>query len=263
MSKYPKGFRPLTQAEKKKSREKRYKAKLKILEKFGIYQPKSRELTRYRITQINKLASEYADVVTRPDQYIAARFNKLSKTQIRDVKRHADELNMRTAKDAVIVSREGYKNARVTYDKRHKEFGIIRTGKVKAGVNKGKRYKNYMSLAGLDGLEDVRNRLKRQAKKLGKLKEGQYLVFRVIQDGEIYGHSHSVYENVDLLIKHLERYHQGNIGQNISFMRMIEIDMQEPIEWKKERDYYETLHVGKRARANRRNRAMLRNGRNR
>ncbi len=231
-----KDIRPLTQAEKRKARDKEYRRRKQILKKFGIYEPKGVELTRYRKHEINRYWSEFHDVVTRPEKYLIAKPSKsLTTNQKRKALAKAKEMDVAyVTKKTVILPREGYTGATIRYSKKDDEAYIIRRGKVKHGINKGKRYTDHLSLAGLDGLEKVKDKLKRQSKRLGPLKEGQVYVFKVIVKGETYGYSHSNFENLDLLTDYVLRYH-NNIPQQISFARLIHIEKHMPFEWNRDR----------------------------
>lgn len=221
----------------RKKREREYRRRLKLLEKTGVYQPKGEELTRYRKMRINKAFEQWQPFLedTRRQFMFVDASKTLTKKELKKFHENADSLQMKTTKTGVFIGREGQRRARIVRPKsRPDEFDIELSGKVKWGINKGKRIKDRIPVAPLDRLGDERQRLEHMAKDAGPLKSGEALSFVVVQNGSETGAHKSTYDTVEGVMRALNGYHKDNYAHRLAFFRLVQIRKTTLTEWRKE-----------------------------
>lgn len=199
-----------------RKREQQYKRKLKALRDKGIYLPKSADLTKYRKTQINKKYRQFETELESGNFFFV-------KAPEKKVLRQAKQLSMETTQTGIFIEKQGAKRASIRKNKQHKgEYEIRLAGKVKRGANRGKEYETVIPISSLDALDDERNRLRGLAGKFGKLKKNERLAFKIVENNTT-GYSRSVFNNIETLIKYLDKYRKTD-PERIRFLRHVVIE---------------------------------------
>lgn len=212
------------------TRDKRYLAQLRKLEKTGLYTPKSQRLTPYRKGRINRLAKEYSEYL-KPKAFFFIPINRNRKRLLA----HAESIGIKTTPIGAFIPHNGHTSARLRKSTtKGGEWEIVRQGKTKRGPNAGRIYKDVIALEPLDTLATEKDRLRRLGASLGPIGKGDRLAFRIIDDsGE--GMSHNTYTTVDLLLTALQPYLKDRSkGAGIYMLRHIIIEKSSVIEWRKE-----------------------------
>lgn len=199
-------------------RQREYKRKLAELEKTGLYLPKGKELTRYRKTQINKRYRQYSGILESDDYFFIKPKGKAKKPVLKQAK----ELNMQTTQTGIFMEKLGAKRATVRKSKRKGEYEIRLTGKVKRGKRRGKKYETLIPLAPLDSIVDEKFRLRSMANSFGELKKNERLAFKIVEGGQE-NFSKSVFQNIQSLLKYLEKYRKTD-AERIKFFRHVVIE---------------------------------------
>lgn len=217
--------------------------KLKRLKATGLYAPKSDELTTYRKRKVSQLSKQYAEQLD-PSKFMFVKLptgKQISGTKERKavhrLKDKAESLNYTTSRTGLFVEKKSYSRASLKFDPKHNTFAIKRTGKVKRGRNRGTVYSSIEPLVTIDTLTSSKNRIRREAEKLGPLNKGERLAFKVTQEGNE-GYSHKIMNDVDALMRYLNQYQksaqhpQGKTKhQQAVFLSYIEIVKTTPREW--------------------------------
>jgi hypothetical protein len=200
----------------KRKRIQAYKRKLKALQSKGIYIPKDEKLTKYRKTQINKRYRQFQNEIESGQFFFVKAPNK-------QVLKQAKQLSMETTRTGIFIEKQGAKRATIRKNRQHKgEYEIRLSGKVKRGERRGKSYETIIPISPLDVLDDERNRLRKMAQKFGKLSKKERLAFRIVETGNE-GYSRSVFQNIETLIKYLDKYRKSD-SERVQFLRHIVIE---------------------------------------
>ena len=219
-----------------RARDKEYRGILKAASKTGLYKPKSEELTKYRRSRARQIKRDYGDYLD-PKKYF---FLPLPKNKKSDVIKRADTLKITTSRTGIFYPKEGHKTASIKKDKKRDEYYIERRGKTKTGINKGLKYRDVTPIATLDELDNERERLRRAAKRLGKMGENDFYAFVVVENG-LEGYSHYTFRTIEQLISHIDSYPK-NVAAKINFFRHIKVVKTQPMTWK---DLHPTRSPGK------------------
>lgn len=217
------------QAKEKRETEAVLKRALRLVRGKGIYEPKSLELTKYRKSRIKKVRSEYRELL-ESKQFFFVKANKEDRAKVQE---RAKAMDFKATKTGLFVPKEGFTKAVLKKDRKSKELYIERSGKVKRGPDRGRRYKRVLPLASLDELDTQRERIRRMAEEIGPLKPGERLVF-IIREAGNDGFSHKVFSNVDQLLRYLQNYRRQINGKwtrtmpaFIHFLTLIELEKTE------------------------------------
>ncbi len=208
-----------------KARDKELSALLKKSSDLGIYSPKSTELTRYRRSRLNQVKREYGEYLNNQKYF----FIPVGKQERKTVTPRAQSLEVVTTKTGIFYPKEGHKSASLKIDKRRQEFFIERRGKTKAGVNKGRLYRDVTPLTSIDQIDRERDRLTRMAKRLGPLGPNERLVFKVVENGTE-GYSHGTFSNMNLMLGYLDKYPKSTAAR-VNFFRHIKVEKSTVKEW--------------------------------
>lgn len=213
-----------TIAARRKTEDKRLSAVIKKAEKYGIYNPKSTTLTKYRRSVARKIERDYGSVMGALD----VKFIKAPKK----ARQKAARIGIQTSKTGIFVIKGEYKDAKLVYDKKTGEFGIKRTGKTKDGTTKRRKYTDLQPLVAVDNMDDM-ERLLNEAKKLGPVKDNERLAF-VVHNNGIEGISKQHFSNMDALLAYLDKY-PLNESQRVAFLRLIHIEKYATVEkWRED-----------------------------
>lgn len=213
-------------AQEKRATERTLREALKHVKGKGIYEPKSDTLTPYRRRRIKKVVKEYGDLLD-PKKYF---FLEAPKARREEVKSRAESLRLKNTKRGVFIERQGYRKAILKEDKKNSELYIERSGRVKRGPTRGKKYRTITPLASLDELDREKERLRNLADKFLPLKANQRFAFSIKENG-YEGYSHQTFTDIGRLLAYLEHY-QKTIAARINFYRHIELEVVESsIEW--------------------------------
>lgn len=214
------------EAQEKRAVERTLKTALKQVRGKGIYEPKGIELTPYRRGRIKKVVKEYGDLLD-PKKYF---FLEAPKARREEVKTRAESLRLKNTRRGVFIERQGYRKAVLKEDKSNHELYIERTGRIKRGPTKGKKYRTITPLASLDELDAEKDRLRKLADKFLPLKPNQRFAFSVKENG-YEGFSHQTFTDIERLLSYLEFY-QKTAASRINFYRHIELEVVESAaEW--------------------------------
>ena len=217
--------RAISQAKK---REKQYTHKLKALKKVGAYEPKDTTITPYRKRRINALWKTLGDKIEpRPgqqDKYFFVDTEKLTGPERRQFIRNAKSLDMITTKRGVFLQKEGQRRAHLAWNNENKEYDIVLSGKVKWGLNKGKKITDRIPIGPVDRIGRELERIQNVADKFGKLEKGEAVSFVLIEHGEEVGASHSTFSDAAKLRDYVDtRYHRDNKAAKLKFLRMVRV----------------------------------------
>lgn len=229
-----------------RARDKELTRILKKARDVGLYAPKALELTPYRRRKARHLRQEYKEYLTT-DKHFFLPANKERRAQILA---KASALNIGTSRTGIFVPKEYYKRARLKEDKKRGEFFVERSGKTKTGANTGRIYHDAIPLASVSEIDSERDRIRRLAKRLCPLRDGEVLAFKVSEYGSE-GYSRMVFIGdtceaaIENLIKYLDKYKKSEAAR-INFYRHITVE-----KWSSFKQYYKehpTRDVGKKAR---------------
>lgn len=212
-------------------RDAKYLADLRKLEKTGLYTPKGNRLTKYRKTQINKRAREYAEYLN-PETFF---FIPVAKGPRKKLLKYAKDFAIKATPIGIFIPHNGHTHATLRKSKsRRGEYEVVRYGKTKQGPNAGKVYTDIIPLEPFDTIAAEKGRLDRIGKTLGALKKGDRLSFRIVDhSGE--GMSHNTYMQLDLLLAALERYMKDrSVGAGLYMLRHVIIEKTSVLEWRTE-----------------------------
>lgn len=185
--------------------DRQYEKQLREFERLGIYQPKAQELTPYRKKRIRQATREYHEFLEGDYSFVALPDKKAVS--------QAASLDMKTTHKGVFVAREGHTRVKLT--RRKGELYIDRSGKTKVGVSGHERryVVERIPLATVDELTRERDRLIREARALGPLKDNERLAFKLTtytKDGKmVEGYSRQVFDDIDKLIEEVEKYEKS------------------------------------------------------
>lgn len=188
------------------ARERDYVAKMKLLEKTGIYQPKAHELTKSRKTTINKYFGQYGDKL-QDKSLVFAKSSGLTARQKKDLTAKAKELDLTTARSGVFVKHHGQKRGIITLNKEMgDEFIVTLEGKRKSGSKAGKRVREKQPIASIDKIDNTLGRLEQMYKAIEKKKKkGERIAF-IVRGEDHLGYSHKVFTSFAQLKSHLNLY---------------------------------------------------------
>lgn len=209
-------FQKLRNAQKKE-RDRILVRTMKLASGKDIYTPKEFKLTKYRRYRATKAAKEFGEFLD-PKKYFFVKAPKKAKKQI--VSR-AEQLQMKYTRAGVFIEKGGHTRVKLIESKRRNEYAIVRSGKTKRGPTKGRRYTTLTPLASIDDLANEKQRIRDMANSLGRLKKGEFLTFKVVENG-FEGFHGTLYSNIDLLLLALENY-KKTMAAKINFFRHIEI----------------------------------------
>lgn len=234
-----KGKRQRAQARK---RENQYKSRLKLLEKTGIYSPKSDTLTPYRKARINKAWREYeqyfptpgkGEKFHRPDKYFFVDASKgHSKGTTKKFVATAKQMGMVTTPKGVFIAKEGQRRAKIEWSVKRKEYDIVLSGKTRWGENKGKSITERIPVAPLDRVGDERERIKDMADSFGPLKGNERISFILQENNVEVGAHRATYQSVDDLMEAIDRYHRENKSAQLKFFRMVTVRKTTMHDWR-------------------------------
>lgn len=212
-------------AAERKHIEKQLKKLLRDVRGKGIYEPKADELTRYRKYRLNKIAQVFGNVFD-PKEYA---FITAPKKDRKKIIERASALEIKTTRTGLFVPKEKNNKVRLSYDKKHGEYYIKKSGRTKWGINQGRKYTTITPLASVDELEKEIDRLRSQAAKMGPLGKNDRLSFEIIESGNE-GYSHTTFRSVELMLKHLENYRKTTAAR-LQFFRHIKIVKTSTEQW--------------------------------
>lgn len=231
--------RATTQARKRKSQ---YKTRLKALQEVGAYNPKSDEITPYRITRINRewkrLSKYLAPDAGSPKKFFFVPATGLSNKERREFLANAKSLDIETTSKGLFLQKEGQRQARLAWNAANEEYDIRLSGKVKWGENKGKKISDRIPIGPVDRITGELNRIENVAKTFGPLKKGEAISFVVIEHGEEVGASRQTFGSPgahEKLRAYIEtRYHRDNKAARLKFLRMISVRKTTLLSWGQE-----------------------------
>ncbi len=205
-----------------KRKERAYLKDLRQLEKTGLYNPKSHELTRYRRQRIARTVRENKELLS--DRFF---FIPVTKKQKAKGIERASALHMITSKRGIFIEKQGYEKAvlrRSSFSPKG-ELEIRLLGKYKQGENKGKIHEERIPLAPLDALIVEKERLRKAVDAFGPLGPNESLAFIIdnTDEGGSIGYSYNVYDDIELLIDALEKRYARSDAARIDMFRHIRI----------------------------------------
>lgn len=212
----------MAKAKKTKSKS-QYGNKLKALKKIGVYNPTSDKLTEWRKRQINSKYREYEYLLTDKETKFVP-IPKGLKAFSKKITRLAKSLDMEVTPKGIFISKRGYKNARLDFNPKTKEFEIIQTHKRKKGKTGSSRHRAALPLTSVDALTREKEKLRAAAESFGKLKKNERLYFKVHNPEGAGGMSHSTFADPDLLMNYLETHYVKHLPDKVRFLRMISIE---------------------------------------
>lgn len=209
----------------RRSKDKELKAVLKNIAGMGIYEPKSPVLTPYRRRRLREVKREYGKFLSG-DYFMLP----IPKEDRKAVIARAEELKFDHTKFGLIVPRKKHTHARIRKGKNKKgkpEYTIIKTGKTKWGPNRGRIYTDALPLATVDDIEIEKDRIRREAKRLGPLNDDQFFIFIVEEDNTL-GVSRLSFKDIEDLLQFLDEggsaSYQINPMTQTQVMRHIHIE---------------------------------------
>ena len=220
-------------------RDRDYRHKLNALKKVGAYEPKGEELTHARKSRINALWKSLGDKIEPVPgarvKYFFVPTDKLSAKERRAFLSNAKSLDIQTTRKGIWLQKEGQRKARLAWNAENQEYDVHLSGKVKWGINKGKRIEDRIPIGPVDRIGKELDRIKNTAAKFGKMGKGESLAFVVIEHGEEVGASQATFSNPDRLAEYIDtRYHKDNKAAKLRFLRMVRVRKTTLIQWDKE-----------------------------
>lgn len=227
-----------------RNRNKQYRERLKKLQAVGGYNPKSDELTPYRIGRINKewkRLEKYLEPNTSgkgPRQkFFFVPADKLSGPERKAFLANARSLDIETTARGIFMQKEGQRQVRLAWNSANQEYDVRLSGKVKWGENKGKKISDRIPIGPVDRITGELNRIENVAKTYGPLKKGEAISFVVIEHGEEVGASRQTFGSPGAAQKLRDyidtRYHRDNKAAKLKFLRMIAVRKTTLIDWDK------------------------------
>lgn len=186
-----------------RSEDKKLKETLKTIRGMGIYEPKSADLTPYRRGRLRKVQREYKEIL-EPGKFFLIPLK--SRPDRKTIISRSETIGIQTTRFGLIVPTNKHKRVRLKTNK-HGEVFIDRSGKTKQGPNRGRVYHDTIPIASLDELELQKDRLRRAAKRMGKLKDNERLYF-VVKEHGFTGKSNRSFPNIEELFRYLDTYDQ-------------------------------------------------------
>lgn len=206
--------------------DKHLRSILRKLEKTGVYAPRTTDLTRWKRSHIRSLEREYGQLLD-PDKFF---FIPVPKKQRKTVKERAPGMDLKATHTGVFFPKAGYKRAKLLVDPKTGDIDVKRTGRVKKGTTRERRYESIQPIANVDEIDDQFDRIRRAAEKLTPLQEGERLAF-IIRDGDHAGYSNQVFTRVERMIAYIQNYRARHgskwtrtLPDWVNFLRSVEIE---------------------------------------
>ena len=225
-----------------RKRENDYRRKLKALRAVGAYEPTGDELTRYRRGRINALWRSIGDKVAPREgaqrKYFFVGTDKLTGSERKKFLANARSLDIQTTHTGLWLEKEGQRRAKLAWNAENQEYDIVLSGKIKWGVNKGKRITERLPIGPVDRIGRELERIENVAAKFGRLGKSEAIAFVVVEQGEEVGASQSTFSGANaakLLRDYIDtRYHRDNKAAKLRLLRMIRVRKTTLIAWDKD-----------------------------
>lgn len=177
------------------------KGRLNKLKSFGLLQPTGNEGTATLKKKIVNAEREYEDQL-KPGKNFFIRIPRGKAGQIALDK--AKQLGLQTTTKGFFFEKEGAQSAKLIVTKTGKAR-LITKKKITGKYGNTRTRTTAIPLDTVDELTRQQDKLRREAERLGPLKRGESLSFRVVEkDREGFSRNH--FSDIELLIKYIEAY---------------------------------------------------------